>query len=272
MLPILTELELLGRSLPVQTYGVTMFLALLVGLGVSHRNARRLGLDPDHLFLGLVLLLPPILVGAKLLPLVMRGELYTALRAITAAVGSNERPVMAAMAWAVYFLMPGGSTIGAALGGGVGLLAYTRYFRLPLGDVLDTVAPALALGLPVMRLGCLAAGCCFGTSTSLPWAVVYTDARAELAAGVPLGVHLHPAPLYEAIAALVLGAFLLGRLDRRAAAGEVFTLFVVGYGMIRLSLAPLRGDAPFLPGALLWLAVLAAGTAAWVWIRREQHP
>jgi len=267
MHPILAELEFLGRSVPVQSYGVATFAALFIGLAVAWRTSRRIGLDPDHLLLGVLLLLPLVLAGAKLLPLYLRGELWATVQAITGAISANEHPARAATAWVAFFLMPGGSTVGAALGGGLGLLAYVRYFRLPLGDVLDALAPALALGLPLLRLGCLAAGCCFGAATQVPWAVVYNDPRAELAAGVPLGIHLHPSPLYEALAAAILGAILLRQLERRQRSGQVFAAFVIGYGTIRLLLAPMRGDAAFLPGAFAWMAAITAGLAGWLWLR-----
>jgi phosphatidylglycerol:prolipoprotein diacylglycerol transferase len=267
MFPVLSELELLGRTIPVMTYGVATFVAMLVGLAITRRHAVRLGIDPDHLLLGFVVLLPPILVGAKLLPLLLRGELGDAINGISAAVASSSTPAASVTAWVVFFLMPGGSSLGAALAGGLGLFAYSRWFRLPLGDMLDALAPALALGLPLMRLGCLAAGCCFGSSTGVPWAVVYTDPRAELAGGVALGVPLHPTPIYEAVAALALGILLLWKLGRRGFAGEVFLWFVIGYGAIRLLLTPLRGDAPVFPGAFAWLAAIAGGAAVLLWLR-----
>lgn len=267
MFPILTELEILGTGVPIQTYGVAMFLALITGLLVGRWSARRSGHDPDHLLLGFILLMPAILLGAKLIPLAFRGELWQALGGIGQNIAGAENRTSATAAWITYLLMPGGSTLGAALGGGLGLLLYVRRFRLPLGGVLDTLAPALALGLPIMRLGCLAAGCCFGAPSGVPWAIVYTNALAGADNGVPLGIAVHPTPVYEAIGALLLGVYLLRSRARQARSGVVFAQFVAGYGLLRLALTPLRGDAPALPGALAWAAVAAGGVAAVLWLR-----
>ncbi len=44
--------------------------------------------------------------------------------------------------------------------------------RMP--DLLDMVAPATPLGLAIGRLGCFAAGCCYGIpAPGLPWAVTF---------------------------------------------------------------------------------------------------
>jgi len=267
MLPILTELRLLGTSIPVETYGLATFAALLAGIALSYRNARRVGLDPDHVLLGFLLLTPVVMIGAKLFPALVRGDLGATLALISGRIDASDNPAAAVVAWLAFMLMPGGSTLGAAAVGGAGLLAYVRWFRLPLRDVLDTAAPALALGIPLVRSGCLGAGCCYGAPSSLPWAVVYTDPRAQAAAGVPLGVALHPAPIYEALGALALGLYLLWRLGHRANPGEVFAIFLAGYGALRLVLSPLRGDAPALPGALAWAAIACAGVALWFWLR-----
>src|SRR4029077_19463105 len=67
--------------------------------------------------------------------------------------------------------------------GGLGLavlaaMIYIRKHHMPLGKVCDLAAPALALGQGIGRLGCFAAGCCFGGPGSGPWAGPLTDPRA----------------------------------------------------------------------------------------------
>jgi prolipoprotein diacylglyceryltransferase len=112
-----------------------------------------------------------------------------------------------------------------------------------LAAALRALVPALA----VARLGCLAAGCCWGTPTSLPWGL--TPAGGTLPC--------HPTPLYEIAGLLLLGA-LLARLPER----YVPAPFAVGFGALRLAIEPFRAapplGAPALPVAVLagaWIAV-----------------
>jgi phosphatidylglycerol:prolipoprotein diacylglycerol transferase len=56
---------------------------------------------------------------------------------------------------------------------GLGMVAaYCRWHRISLGRALDMAAPPVALGLAIGRLGCAAAGCCYGRPTS-SWLGVY---------------------------------------------------------------------------------------------------
>src|SRR5688572_31370960 len=71
------------------------------------------------------------------------------------------------------------------------LFPYTTLFRS------DVFAPGLALGHAIGRLGCFAAGCCWGSECDLPWAVTFRNPDANELTGVPLGIPLHPSQLYE---------------------------------------------------------------------------
>jgi prolipoprotein diacylglyceryltransferase len=121
---------------------------------------------------------------------------------------------------------------------------------VPLGPLLlERSAAAFAslpLALAVARLGCLAAGCCHGTPTAVPWAV----------AG------LHPTALYE-IAGLLAIHCGVSRARGRLAAPLVLT----GVAALRLIIEPLRAIPPFAAAmltptavAVAWLAI-AAGMA-----------
>ena len=69
------------------------------------------------------------------------------------------------------FPLANGKTI---LGGIIGLLAGIFIAKLWLRfnrPVLDTLAIALPLSMAISRIGCLMAGCCFGTPTNLPWGI-----------------------------------------------------------------------------------------------------
>jgi phosphatidylglycerol:prolipoprotein diacylglycerol transferase len=112
-------------------------------------------------------------------------------------------------------------------------------------------APGIALGHVTGRLGCFAAGCCYGKPTTVPWAVVFTDPAAAANVGTPLGIRLHPTQLYEAGAELLILAFLLATERRgRPFAGRTFWLYMFLYAVSRYVIEIYRGDprgvVPFL--------------------------
>ena len=129
----------------------------------------------------------------------------------------------------------------------VGALAAAACARRLLGvrrSMLDPLAPAGLVGLAVARVGCLLAGCCFGTPTDGPWGVTYAAGSfvhgAHLAHGVVAGgagapAPVHPVPLYDVAFAVVVLA-LLPRLARRLRApGSLCGATVGAYAVWRFA-------------------------------------
>src|ERR1035438_9824628 len=77
-------------------------------------------------------------------------------------------------------------------------------FSMASLQAADVFAPGIALGHGIGRLGCFAAGCCWGRPTKLPWGVTFTNPLAEQLVGVPLGIRLHPTQLYESAAEFLI--------------------------------------------------------------------
>jgi len=135
---------------------------------------------------------------------------------------------------------------GGLLGGLAGVTLLSRYRGLPIWRMLDVFAIAVPLGQALARLGCLAAGCCYGRpatwplGTSVPWSVTLHDHGT-----IPeplLAVPLHPAALYLSL--MNLGLFVL--LARWRAAdppdGRIFTVYLALYAVGRGVLEVTRGD------------------------------
>ena len=95
----------------------------------------------------------------------------------------------------------------------------------------------------VLLIGCLLAGCCWGASCSLPWAIVYTNPQAAANVGTPLGVPLHPWPAYASLFNFGVYLVLAALYARRVATGRVLATYLLLYGVGRFSLEYLRGDA-----------------------------
>jgi hypothetical protein len=178
------------------------------------------------------------------------------------------------------------SVLGALAGGLIGGALTLRLLGAPLPGAVPT-ATALLGAVAVGRLGCLLNGCCFGTPTSLPWAVrqpagaFAADLHAHLGlvpAGAP-SLPIHPWPLYEALALAALLA-ALPWLARRLRSGAAAALAVAaGDLLLRAALDPLRGMLNTgwsvvqvgLLSAFQWAALaaaVAALTLAWRLARR----
>jgi phosphatidylglycerol:prolipoprotein diacylglycerol transferase len=142
---------------------------------------------------------------------------------------------------------------------------------MPLLPVMDTLAAGLPLGHGIGRLGCFAAGCCYGKPTTVAWAVSFTNPEAAQLAGTPLGVHLHPTQLYEAAAEFINFLILIWLGKRQRFTGQILGTYFLLYGIERGTIEFFRGD----PGRtmmfhdtvslmqLVSLALIATGSFLW---------
>ncbi|HET8646569.1 MAG TPA: prolipoprotein diacylglyceryl transferase, partial [Vicinamibacteria bacterium] len=120
---------------------------------------------------------------------------------------------------------------------------YSRKNALPGWKAADALAPAVVLGQSIGRLGCFAAGCCFGRPASVPWAVTFRDPYATRAVGTPLDIPLHPTQLYESLSVTLLFLGLLWLARRKRFHGQVALVYLFAYAALRFAIEFYRGDA-----------------------------
>ena len=143
-----------------------------------------------------------------------------------------------------------GLCVGSALVLGAGLVAV----RLPVGSVVDAVAPGMFFGMVVGRQGCFFAGCCAGRLTGSRWGLWASDRR--------VGGRRIPTQLLESLVCLVIGlaglGLVLGGLPLKQ--GSVFVGALATYTLARQLLLPLRSE-PRKTSYGRWLIMTAAGLA-----------
>lgn len=255
MYPKLFELG----PLTVYSYGVLLAAAYLGGLQLALVRARQRGVDPSRVMdLGIYIIVSA-LIGAKLLLVAVDAD---------------------------HFLQNPGDLLSLARSGGVfygGLILavlvglwYVRRHDLPTWRVADIIAPGIAFGHVVGRLGCFLAGCCYGHETSVPWAVVFTNPLAAQNVGTPLGVPLHPTQLYEAGAeAIILALLLLLEHRGRPFPGRTFWGYMLVYGLSRVVIEMFRGDprgmvfAGLSTSQFISLLIIPVSLAMLYWLSRQ---
>jgi phosphatidylglycerol:prolipoprotein diacylglycerol transferase len=225
MHPILFEIG----NWPFYSYGVLLALAYLAGLQLAVMRAKRAGVDPARIMdLGIYLIIAA-LVGAKLMLVIVDFNYFRA----------QPRELLS-------LVRAGGVFYGGLLAAfGVGLWLVKKY-RLPVWTTADLIAPGIALGHVVGRLGCLLAGCCYGKPAegiALNWAITFTDPVASVNVGTPLNLPLHPTQIYDAGAELLILLVLLMTERRgRTFPGRTFWLYMLLYAISRFVIEIYRGD------------------------------
>ena len=209
----------------IRTYGLMLALAFLVGTWLGMREAKRLGLDEDRLVNVILIVLIASVLGARALYVLEH------IQEFRREWGS------------VIALWQGGLTLyGGVIAGTIaGLLAAQR-LGLPMWTVADALAPSLALGTGIGRVGCFLNGCCYGRPTTLPWGVHFPP---DSFAGLEFGnAAVHPSQLYFAAAGVILFALLWGLRRRMTVPGVLFWTFIVLFGLVRIPLDMTRAYEP----------------------------
>lgn len=213
---------------PLRAYGLMIGLGVLAAIELASRRWRDRGGDPNDMWTIAVWAVPAGLIGARLYHVITDWKTY---------FGDGGRPIEALYLWKGGLGIPGGIALGVAVGVYVG---YRKGIRLPVG--LDAVAPALPLAQAIGRLGNYFNQEVFGRPTTLPWGLEI-DLQHRPAQYVAFET-FHPTFLYEALWNLALMGALIW-IDRRKVLrpGNVFVLYVGGYGLGRLWVESLRSDA-----------------------------
>jgi phosphatidylglycerol:prolipoprotein diacylglycerol transferase len=236
------------------TYGLLVALGVLLGLMVTTRLGRRKGMDPEKITNLVLYVVFAGMIGAKLAMFLFDWQYYA------------QRPQE-------IFTLSTLQAAGVFQGGLVLSLIvawwYVRREKLAFLPVADVFAPGLALGHAVGRIGCFAAGCCYGAYCERPWAVRYTNPDAAAISGTPLGVPLHPTQLYESVAELVLFAALYRMSSQPHRPGTLIGVYLTVYSLVRFLVEFVRHHEQSLQGGLSltqWMSLgFAMAGAVYLW-------
>ena len=212
-------------SLP--TYGLLVATGVLIGLWVSVRNSEKQGINAENAWnLGILVVLCGI-IGAKILYIINDWDYYTAHPSEIFSIGT---------------LQAGGVFSGGLIGALAAATWYIRRHKMPALGTCDCFAPGLALGHAIGRVGCFAAGCCYGKPTTHFWGVTFKNPLAHAWVGTPLGIPLEPTQLFESAVELANFGVLTWMLQRKKFEGQVFGAYLFLYGVARYFLEFLRDD------------------------------
>jgi phosphatidylglycerol:prolipoprotein diacylglycerol transferase len=209
----------------ISYYRLFLALALAVTLVATLIIVRRRGLPWRPSVVTLLSSALGFLVGARLFNVAIRPDLYLA------------------QPWRLTSLDASGlSLYGGLLAAALCAWLVARRVKLDIWRFGDASAPALGLGLAIMRIGCFVNGCCFGKPTHLPWGVDYPllgNAHlwqmAHGFAGLFEPLAVHPTQLYEAIYALLGAGLALWLHGRKTRPGTPLLVFILWLTTFRLA-------------------------------------
>jgi phosphatidylglycerol:prolipoprotein diacylglycerol transferase len=257
-------------GIKISTYGVLVALGLLLAYFVAIRLARSEGIPEG------------------------KAESVFIYAVIFGIVGSRiafviEHPEEIKSFIDVIALWKGGvSFLGGLAGGILGALIAVKRHSLPLWKVADVSAPPLALAHSIGRLGCTAAGCCYGrpvpsaedVSVGIHFMKDFPFFYIVFPSGsiAPHGIPLYPTQILEAAGNFLIFLILIFLFRRKKFDGEVFSLYMLLYGAERFALEFYRGVTPPIPGlGLTWnqvatILMMLSALALFFLLKRKPSP
>jgi phosphatidylglycerol:prolipoprotein diacylglycerol transferase len=239
----------------IGTFGLCLWLAAVCACWVLHKNFQRHGIAGDAVSVVAYVTVFGV-VGAKLWH-VFEDPAYLV-----------HNPAGA------LFDRAGFAWFGGLIAGILVLLWQGRQAKTGGLAMLDLASPAAAVGYGVGRIGCLVSGDGdYGTPTHLPWGMSFPHGL------VPTTQRVHPTPIYELLAALLIAWFLWrrGRRPRTGqpaiAVGEITGEYLILSGLARFLVEFIRINPRIYWGMsnaqVASLGSIAAGILLVVWAHRH---
>jgi len=190
MRPVLLQIG----DFKLYSFGLMAALAMIVpGLVIVRPLVKRRGVIADFAYELIVAAGGGGFVGARIYYLI---ENYAAVKADF---------------WGTAFGGIGFVWYGGLIGGFLAVVGWTLVRHIPLDVIANAMAPAVAMGYAIGRIGCQLAGDGdYGKVSGLPWAMGYPHGTVP----TPPGVKVHPTPIYEIIA-MGFVVWILWRLATR---------------------------------------------------------
>jgi len=234
-----------GSSFPIYWYGILIVAGALVGAWVATIEAKRRGIDTDHVWNGLLLALILGVIGARL---------YHVISSPTGTTIGFDYYVQNPME-VLNFRQGGLGIYGAVAGGLVAILIYVRYAKLSFWTMVDIAIPGLFLGQAIGRWGNFFNQELYGYPTTLPWGITIDAAHrlpmfADLTKYPVETTYFHPTFLYESLWNLgsALLVLYLARRWSKAKPGDLLLLWGILYGLGRFLTEFQRPDAWLISG------------------------
>ena len=208
----------------VPTFGLMLWLAAVAGAFIMDRNFRRSQINADAVGMVAVAVVAGI-VGAKI------------WHVIDTPIEFRE------FGWSVLWDRDGFAWFGGLVFGISALIIQGWYAKLGGLRTLDLAAPAAAIGYGIGRIGCFLSGDgCYGVPTTLPWGMSFPN-------GIdPTLARVHPTPLYELLAGLLIGGYLWWRSSKKRGTGAIVGEYLVLSGMARFLVEFVRRNPKILWG------------------------
>lgn len=240
-------------NITLYTYGLFVGLGFMVALWLANRRAQQQKIRQEFISDLFFVILVSSLIGARFFYVILN---FAEFR--------HDLPGM-------FKIWNGGLVFyGGFLFALVAAFIFVLRQKVDLWTTADVLAPTIALGHAIGRMGCLFAGCCYGRTCDLAWAIEFHNPDSL----APLNLPMHPTQIYSILSNLLIFTLLIimerimdkrdrkidqkpnqkkgQRVDQRVGPkkvegefrtkGIIFWTYIMFYGILRSVIETFRGD------------------------------
>jgi phosphatidylglycerol:prolipoprotein diacylglycerol transferase len=190
-------------------------LAFFICIFLARYEARRQNINPEKIYDLAFFILISGLIGGRLLYVFLNLSYF------------QEHPIE------IIMLQHGGLVWFGALGFAlIASIIFVKKNKLPVLKTLDFIAPYVALGQAIGRIGCFLNGCCYGKISS--WGI-YFPVHGQI---------LIPTQLFSSLYLIIIFLILRFYQYRTHKTGLIFFAYLGLYSIARFFIEFLRADTP----------------------------
>lgn len=223
MYPYLFDWVINGHRLRIPSFGFFLALATSSAYFLSLRNSVYFSIGHTHIEKLFLITLGTSALGARLFHVIFEEPTF---------YFSHPEKIFAV--WEGGYTLYGGILMALA-----GIYLYCWRKKISFWSVLDIASLSTALGIGIGRLGCFAAGCCWGKVCDLPWAITYTSPEAF---NTIHNIPVHPVQLYESLGAFTCLVLMQRKVPQATFPGQIGLTSIIFYGVLRFIVEYFRGD------------------------------
>lgn len=251
-------------------YGIFIGLGVILGVLLALHEAKRTGQNPDTYLDFIIYAMIIAIIGARLYYVIFSWDFY------------SQHPEK------IFAIREGGLAIyGGIIGACIAVVIYSRKKKQNFSLLMDTASMSIVFGQIMGRWGNFFNREAFGDYTNnlfamqLPVSAVRANEITQkmwdhvvTVNGVEY-IQVHPTFLYESLWNVGVLLFLFWFRKRKKFNGEVFLMYLIGYGLGRIWIEGLRTDQLLLPVVGLPVSQLLSGclvvgcTILVVWKRKK---
>ena len=202
----------------IYCYAILIVSAFVIAIILWKKDDKKYGIDFENILEVLIIVIPISIICARMYYVLFDLSYYI------------KNPIE------IFNIRNGGLAIyGGIIGAVITIIIYCRVKKMNILDMLDYIAPYLALGQAIGRWGNFFNGEAHGTVTNNIFRMGIVENGQYM--------EVHPTFLYESICNLIIFVILFLLRNKRKYKGQITYIYLSLYGFIRAIIEGLRTDS-----------------------------